>query len=29
MEGCHDAYEAINLFNKRRTTDMQGMKIPS
>jgi phosphatidylinositol-3,4,5-trisphosphate 3-phosphatase/dual-specificity protein phosphatase PTEN len=29
MEGCQDAYEAINLFNKRRTTDMQGLKIPS
>jgi phosphatidylinositol-3,4,5-trisphosphate 3-phosphatase/dual-specificity protein phosphatase PTEN len=29
MEGCSDAYEAVNLFNFRRTWDMKGMKIPS
>ena len=29
MEGCSDAYEAVHLFNSRRTYDMAGMKIPS
>jgi phosphatidylinositol-3,4,5-trisphosphate 3-phosphatase/dual-specificity protein phosphatase PTEN len=29
MEGVRDAYEAVEYFNIRRTTDMKGMKIPS
>ena len=29
MEGCKDAYDAINLFNFRRTFDMKGLEIPS
>jgi len=29
MEGCSDAYEAVQLFNYRRTWDMKGLRIPS
>ena len=29
MEGVADAYQAIEFFNARRTTDNKGLKIPS
>jgi hypothetical protein len=29
MEGSQDAYEAVKIFNNRRTIDNQGLKIPS
>lgn len=29
MEGCRESYDAIELFNRRRTLDMKGLSIPS
>lgn len=29
MEGCSDAYQAVEQFNFRRTEDMKGLRIPS
>lgn len=29
MEGCENAFDAVSMFNSRRTVDMKGLKIPS